>query len=92
MTIAGPEGEREAPISEFFEGPGKHCMKPGELLTAIVIPEMPDHSGMAFLKSGRVTQDIAIANAAVWIRMNDGVCEECRIAAGAVGTCAPEAL
>ena len=85
LTIAGPEGERAVPISEFFEGPGKHCMKPGELLAAIVIPEMPDHSGMAFLKSGRVTQDIAVANAAVWIRMNDGVCEECRIAAGAVG-------
>jgi hypothetical protein len=43
-------------------------MKPDEVLTAIVNPHMPANSGMAFLKSGRVTQDIAVANAAVWSR------------------------
>ena len=85
LTIAGPDGEREVPIADFFQGPGKHCMKPDELLTAVVIPDMPDSSGTAFLKSGRVTQDIAVANAAVWIEMADKVCRKCRIAAGAVG-------
>ncbi len=85
LTITGPKGEREVPISEFFEGPGKHCMQPDEVLTAILIPEMPHRSGMAFLKSGRVTQDIAVANTAVWVQMSDGVCEACRVAAGAVG-------
>ncbi len=85
LTVAGPYGEREVPISDFFQGPGQHCMQPDEVLTAIVIPEMPVHTGMAFLKSGRVTQDIAVANVAVYIQMEDGVCKKCRVAAGAVG-------
>lgn len=85
LTISGPHGEREVPISEFFKGPGQHCMQPGEVLTAITIPEMPMHTGMAFLKSGRVTQDIAVANVAVCIEMEGRVCKKCRVAAGAVG-------
>jgi len=85
LIIAGPHGEREVPISEFFKGPGQHCMQPDEVLTAIVIPELPMHTGMAFLKSGRVTQDIAVANVAVCIEMADGICKKCRVAAGAVG-------
>ncbi len=85
LTISGPHGEREVPISEFFKGPGQHCMQPGEVLTAITIPEMPMHTGMAFLKSGRVTQDIAVANVAVYVQMEGRVCKKCRVAAGAVG-------
>ena len=85
LIIEGPHGEREVPISEFFKGPGQHCMQPDEVLTAIVIPELPMHTGMAFLKSGRVTQDIAVANVAVCIEMADGICKKCRVAAGAVG-------
>ena len=85
LTIAGPDGTRDVPLSEFFQGPGQHAMGPAEVLTVITIPEMPAHTGMAFLKSGRVTQDIALANVAVCIRMEDGVCSKCRISAGAVG-------
>jgi len=85
LVIAGPEGEREIAISDFFEGPGRHCMAPDEILTAILIPEMPVNTGMAFLKSGRVTQDIAVSNAAVCIQMADGVCKKCHVYAGAVG-------
>ena len=85
LTIAGPHGARDVPISEFFQGPGKHCMGPGEVLTTITIPEMPRHTGMAFLKSGRVTQDIALANVAVCVQMEAGICKKCRISAGAVG-------
>ena len=85
LTIAGPNGARDVPISEFFQGPGKHCMGPGEVLTTITIPEMPQHTGMAFLKSGRVTQDIALANVAVCVQMEGGICQKCRISAGAVG-------
>jgi xanthine dehydrogenase iron-sulfur cluster and FAD-binding subunit A len=85
LTIAGPNGARDVPISEFFQGPGQHCMAPGEVLTAITIPEMPMHTGMAFLKSGRVSQDIALANVAVFVQMEGDVCKKCRVSAGAVG-------
>ena len=60
-------------------------MGPGELLTAIAIPEMSVNTGAAFLKTGRVTQDIAIANAAVCLQMDGETCLKCRVSAGAVG-------
>jgi len=40
---------------------------------------------MAFLKSGRVSQDIARANVAVCVQVESGVCKKCRVSAGAVG-------
>jgi xanthine dehydrogenase iron-sulfur cluster and FAD-binding subunit A len=85
LIVSGPKGEREVPIGEFFEGPGRHSMAPDEVLKSIVVPEMPFNAGMAFMKSGRVTQDIAVANVAVLVEMVKGVCKKCRIAAGAVG-------
>ena len=85
VIIAGADGEREVPLSEFFQGPGRHAMATDEVLSAIVIPDLPAHSGTAFLKSGRVTQDIAVANVAVSVETAGSVCTKCRVAAGAVG-------
>jgi CO/xanthine dehydrogenase FAD-binding subunit len=39
---------------------------------------------MAFLKTGRVSQDIAVANAAALLVMKGRVCRTCRLAVGAV--------
>ena len=85
LTISGSNSARDVSISEFFQGPGEHCMAPGEILTTITIPDVPPHTGMAFLKSGRVSQDIARANVAVCVQVESGVCKKCRVSAGAVG-------
>ncbi len=85
LTIAGPHGEREVPISEFFQGPGRHGMRPEEVLTSIAVPRIPENAGAVFFKTGRVTQDIAVANVAVCLEMQGGVCGKCRVSAGAVG-------
>lgn len=84
LRIDGPKGSREVPIEEFFTGPGQNCLDPDEVLTEIRIPKNGDKAGMAFLKIGRVVQDIAVANAAALIAMDDHVCHVCRIAVGAV--------
>ncbi len=52
FTVAGPAGERRVSVEEFFVGPGRTCLAPGELLAAILIPLQPAH-GAAFLKVGR---------------------------------------
>lgn len=84
LKLQGPGGEREVPIDDFFTGPGENCMEPVEALTEIQIPERADHTGMAFLKVGRVAQDIAIVNAAAWVVMDKKKCGQCRLAVGAV--------
>jgi CO/xanthine dehydrogenase FAD-binding subunit len=84
LTAAGPGGTREIPIDGFFTGPGRTCLEPGEILTRIFLPPREKHSGMAFLKTGRVNQDIAVVNASALLVMEGGVCRKCRIAVGAV--------
>lgn len=82
--IDGPGGSRNVPLEAFFKGPGESCMDETDVLKAVVIPEREKNSGTAFLKTGRVSQDIALINAAAFVVMEGGVCKACRLAAGAV--------
>ena len=84
LTLEGPGGKRDIPIEEFFTGPGENIMDPVEVLTEIKIPEKASNTGMAFLKAGRVAQDIAIINACALLVMDNGKCRKCRLAVGAV--------
>ena len=84
LKLQGPGGEREVPIDKFFTGPGENCMEAEEVLTQIQIPKKANHTRMAFLKVGRVAQDIAVVNAAALLVMDKKKCQECRLAVGAV--------
>jgi probable selenate reductase FAD-binding subunit len=84
LKLQGPGGEREVPIDRFFTGPGENCMEAEEVLTHIYIPKKAKQTGMAFLKVGRVAQDIAVVNAAALLVMDKKKCGECRLAVGAV--------
>jgi carbon-monoxide dehydrogenase medium subunit len=82
--IEGPGGSREVPMEAFFKGPGETCMDETELLRSVVVPGREKGGGTAFLKTGRVSQDIALINAAAYVVMEGSVCRTCRLAAGAV--------
>ena len=84
LTLEGPGGSREVPIGNFFTGPGQSCMDRTEILTQIKIPKKVFNSGSAFLKKGRVSQDIAVVNAAAFLVMEGKICRKCRLAVGAV--------
>ena len=38
--ISGPDGERKVPLVDFFLGPGRTVLAPGEILTSITVPKM----------------------------------------------------
>ena len=38
LRVRGPKGEREVPISQWYQGVGKVALAPYELLVKIVIP------------------------------------------------------
>jgi len=84
LTLEGPGGKREVPVGNFFTGPGQTCMDKTEVLTQIKVPKMAPNSGTIFLKKGRVSQDIAIVNAAALLVMEGNVCRKCRLTVGAV--------
>ncbi|MFQ5913488.1 MAG: FAD binding domain-containing protein [Nitrospinota bacterium] len=83
---AKPEGgleERRVPLTEFFTGPGKSVLG-GGLLVGVAVPPADGRRG-SFLKIGRTAEDIALVNAGVSLRLEDGRCRDVRIALGAVG-------
>ncbi len=82
--IAAAAGERTLPIEEFFVGPHRNALRPGEVLTAVDVPRSGEGSGAAFVKFGRRSaQVLAVVNAAAWVRLQQGGVEEARIALGA---------
>ncbi len=83
VELASLGGVRQVPLPEFLQGVRRTAIKPGEILTAVLVP---DCGGLAtFLKLGaRKYLVISIAMVAARIRAQDGIiCE----AALAVGSC-----
>ena len=85
VEMAGPSGGRTLPVEEFFVGPGRTALEPGELVTAVILPEWSDAVG-AFLKLRRQQSsvDIATVNVGVVLSVADGAIAAARVALGAV--------
>src|SRR6056297_2108606 len=83
-TLEGPGGNREIPSDKLCIGPGQTCKSHEEILTRISLPQRVPNSGSAFIKLGRVTQDIAKVNVAAYVVIDETTCRICRLAAGAV--------
>jgi len=88
LSIAGPTGERSIDIADFFLDARKNALKRDELLTEIQLPALPDRTGTAFVKEGRVaTGDLAVVNVAVRLSVAaDNTCQDVCIALGAVAS------
>jgi carbon-monoxide dehydrogenase medium subunit len=77
IIAAGPDGEREICVENFFTGLFETALQPNEILKEIRIPIPPLSSGGAYLKLERKVGDYATAGVAVQITVNGaGVCEQ----------------
>lgn len=90
-VIAGPKGEREAPVETIQTAPGKTSLAPNEVLIAFRLPKRAAHSGDAYLRLiPRTEMDIAVVGAGVSVTLDaSGRCIAARVSVGAV---APTAL
>jgi carbon-monoxide dehydrogenase medium subunit len=84
VKIVGVDAEREIPIEDFFVDVGKTTLGPHEIVTEIIVPNLPSGSGGSFMKLSKTAEDIAKVNAAVIVALADGKCEDARIALGSV--------
>ncbi len=87
--LAGPAGDRELPLDEFFLGPGQTAREPGELLTGLLIPKPAPGSGAGYEKLGlRKALEIALVNVAAVLTL-DGDGKTIKAAKVALGAVAP---
>ncbi len=84
LALVGPQGERSIPLAEFLIGPGKTDLRPGEVLTHLVLPRPVEGTGSAFIKITRVAADLAKASAAAVIVRDGDTIVDCRLAYGSL--------
>ncbi len=81
MRVRGPDGDREIPAAEFFQGPLTTALAGDEILTEIVIPPAPVRSGFAYTEVSRRRGDFALAGVGGVIGLaDDGTVDHARIA------------
>jgi xanthine dehydrogenase YagS FAD-binding subunit len=97
MVIQNANDERVVAAGDFFIGPDidiemMTILEPGEILTAIRIPNTWAGASFYFEKvADRNTWDFALVNVAAALRVADGVIQDIRIAAGGV-ECVPRRM
>lgn len=85
VRIHGPAGGRTIALEDFFTGPGKTVLAPGELVTEVVVPAPAPRTGKHYIKHGRRrAMELATVGVAVALTLERERCGEIRIALGAV--------
>lgn len=84
IRIAGPKGERNIPVMDFFNSMG-NSLERGEMVREVEVPRINSPMKQAFLKfTLRRPVDFAIVSVASVMTVNEDVCMDARIALGAV--------
>jgi carbon-monoxide dehydrogenase medium subunit len=84
VKIVGSAAERTVPIENFFVAPGQTILQPDELVTEVSVPNFQAGTGISFQKLAHTGACIAKINVAVSITVANGICQDARIAMGAV--------
>lgn len=88
VEISSLAGKRVLPLSGFITGVRKTALQPGEMVTAVLVPDLSGQS--AFLKLGtRRHLVISIISVAAYIELTDGLIRDATLA---VGACSPVAV
>ncbi len=85
VTIVSSRGERIVALKDFFSGPGETVLETDELVKEFSIPAATTNSKHGWAKIGlRKAEIIGIVCVAVNMTVEDGKCQDVRIALGAV--------
>jgi carbon-monoxide dehydrogenase medium subunit len=89
VEIISSKGKRKVLVEKFFKGPEESVLKPGEILTQILIPHPLEKSSGAYFKlMRRAAMDLAQVGVAVCLSFDSEkrICRGAKIALGAVGS------
>jgi len=95
VEICGSAAERRLPLADFFTGPGRTALLPGEIVLGFHIPAAWRGAGAAYIKhTWRNALDIQMVGAATVVRLEAGTrtCAAAHIALGVAGPTPMRAL
>jgi len=95
VKLESAKGIREVALDDFFLGPGATIMRPDEILSMIVVDELPPFTGSDYIKLGhRNSLEIAIVAVASRITLSspDGVIKEAKVILSSVAPTAIHAV
>lgn len=84
VVLRSSAGQREINMAEFFTGPRKSQIRPGEVVVAITAPKLSTQHSSGFVRFTRTAEDLAKVSAAVVLKIEDGKFSDVRIALGSV--------
>jgi xanthine dehydrogenase YagS FAD-binding subunit len=90
VQVSGPQGQRTIDFADYHRLPGDepqhdNTLKPGELVTAIDLPDEDFSQNYTYLKlRDRLSYAFALVSVAVAMRLEGGKISEARIALGGV--------
>ncbi|CAM5652697.1 FAD binding domain-containing protein [Streptomyces atroolivaceus] len=88
VHLHGPEGERAVPVTELHRLPGDDpgrdtVLRPGELITEVVLPPAPGGSASLYRKArDRASYAFALASVAAVLTVRDGRVQQASLAFG----------
>jgi len=85
VRLQSRNGTRALPLSDFITGVRETALRPDEIMTAILVPKLPEAARAGFLKLGArryLVISIAMVSAVV-VPTSDGRVEDLRVAVGA---------
>ncbi len=89
VRLASTAGTREVELDEFFKDYYETVLRPDELVTDVLVPVPRPSTGSVYLKFlPRTADDYATVGVATTVRLDPatGLCQDCRIAMGCVGS------
>lgn len=85
LVVQGARGERKIPAQKFFLDLFTTALKPGEILTSVVVPAYGKGTGGAYLKHRHPASSYAVVGVAALVELSGGVCKKVSLAVGGAG-------
>jgi carbon-monoxide dehydrogenase medium subunit len=86
IRLRSKNGERELPITDVFQDYYETAIQPGELLTEVIVPVVPNNTRTTYIKFlPRTADDYATVAVAARAEMNNGTIGNLRVALAAAG-------
>jgi len=85
VSTYGTKGSRTIALKDFFRGMYETALEPGDILTEVTIPRMPDNSKAVYLRYSTLSaNDWPCVGVGAFMQKQGGRCQQLRLALGGV--------